>query len=234
MTTTPEDWCTPDPSQTVRPATVNPLARGSLSTSALCSRGWQPIMLTGLLRDLLTRHFADPATIESPDLRGLIWREGVETGILIESAHRWRETLANKRPAIIIKRNGYKNLRLGMGNYAGANGQGQPRYATMWVGSHTLFCLHGSGAAVEILHHEVVRDMSRFSSVVLETLGLHRWQVTDVGPVSELEEARETFAVPVTVGWAFQDVWLLEREVPRLRKIVLSMLLGTDELNATD
>ena len=65
--------------------------------------GWRQLMITGLLRDLLVRHFASPLQIEEDDLKHLVWQEGERTGILIESIHRWRGDLVEKRPAVIIK-----------------------------------------------------------------------------------------------------------------------------------
>lgn len=220
----PADWCP------VPPASPNlpPVGRSGLApieASSLCARGWRPLMITGLLRDLLARHFSEPLDIEEPDLRHLIWREGTTTGILVESIHRFRPELVNKRPAVIIKRNAMQNLRLGIGDSTGATGQGVPTFKTYWVGSHTLFCLHESGASVEILATEVQRELTQFAPLVSEYLGLPRWQVTEVGEISEVEEARETLAVPVTVGWAYEETWALHKQSLKLRKITLSALL---------
>jgi hypothetical protein len=182
-------------------------------------------MITGLLRDLLIRHFADPLNIEEGDLRQLVWREGERTGILIESLWRWRGDLVEKRPAIIIKGNARQNLRLLWGDKAGTTEQGDALHQTFWVGSHTLFCIHGSGASVDILATEVQREITQFHPAIVEYLGLYNWQVTEVGVIQEVEEARESFVIPVTVGWAYGEMWKLRGESLKLRKIPLSVLL---------
>lgn len=182
-------------------------------------------MLTGLFRDLLTRHFAVPLNIEEPDLRHYVWREDERTGILIESVHRWRGELVEKRPAILVKRNSYQNLRLGIGDSLGADEQGFESFATFWVGSHTLFCLHGSGASADILATEVQRELTQFGPILRRHLGLYWLAVAEVGEASEIEEARESFGVPITVGWAYQETWKVELESMKLRKIPLSILL---------
>lgn len=218
----PENWCppsgsdpTPQPGGQVIPELI----------SNLCAKGWRPIMLTGLLRDLLVKHF-QPRLIEDSDLRSLIWREDEkQTKILIESIHRWRGELVEFRPAILVKRNTYQNQRLGIGDRVGADGRGMVRYSTFWVGSHTVFCIHGTGAGVEILATEVQRELTEFAPVVRQTLGLKKWSVTEVGAISEVEEARESFVVPITVGWAYEENWTLELESPKLRRISLSTLL---------
>lgn len=218
----PENWC--PPSESDGEAAPGGQVIPSL-ISNLCSKGWRPILLTGLLRDLLTRHF-QARLIEDEDLRDLIWHEEAkQTKILIESIHRWRGELVEFRPAILVKRNSYQNMRLGIGDRVGADERGQVRYSTFWVGSHTVFCIHGTGAGCEILATEVQRELTEFAPEVRKTLGLKKWSVTEVGAISEVEEARESFVVPVTVGWAYEQNWTLELESPKLRRISLSALL---------
>lgn len=187
--------------------------------------GWRTLMITGLLRDLMIRHFSTPLNIEEGDLRQLVWRDDERTGILIESITRWRGDLIEKRPAIIVKPNARQNQRMFIADLTGKTEQGDFLYQTFWVGSHTLFCIHGSGASVEILATEVQRNLTEFHPVIIEYLGLYNWQVTEVGAVQEVEEAKESFVVPVTVGWCYDEKWKLSQESLKLRKIPLSILL---------
>jgi hypothetical protein len=192
--------------------------------------GLQPLMITGFFRDLLTRHFQSE-NIQSRDLANYIWRDDMTTGILIESIHRWRGDLAEKRPAILIKRNQYSNTRMTVGDQAGTDAQGNRQYVTWWTGSHTLFCIHASGASAEVLATEVQREITQFAPVILQTLGLFRLVVTDVGAISEIEEAKESFVIPVNVTWAYQEFWTIKHEALRLRSVGLSTLL--DGVNLT-
>lgn len=220
--TAPGSWCQPGP-----PDDPPPAARQVIPdlVSNLCARGWRPLMLTGLLRDLLVTHF-QPRLIADADLRSFIWREdAAETKILIESVHRWRGELANFRPALLVKRNAYRNLRLGIGDRNGTDGRGMARYSTFWVGSHTVFCLHESGAGADILATEVQAELTEFAPEVRQKLGLKKWSPTEVGEIAQLEEARDTFVVPVTVGWAYEQNWTLELESPKLRRVSLTTLL---------
>lgn len=182
-------------------------------------------MLTGLLRDMLIRHFATPMQIDEKDLRHLVWRDDARTGILIESIGRWVGEMVEKRPAVIIKANSRHNVRVGIGDQAGTDEQGQRQFQTFWTGSHTLFCIHGSDASAEILGTEVARELVGFQHTVQRYLGIFRWQVTEVGDVSVVEEARESFVVPVTVGWCYTEMWKQELESVKLRKIALDILL---------
>lgn len=222
---TSENWCTPGaPHDPQAAAKATPQERG-IRVSTLCNLGFRPIMITGLIRDQLIRHFSAASQIEEPDLRDLIWRRDERTGILIESQYRWRGTLANKRPAVVIKQNTRTAMRFSIGMKSGLNEHGHYEYSVLWLGSHTVFCLHGSGASAEILGSEVQRELLQFSPVLIEYLGLHHFAVTEVGGVSLLEEDRQTFVSPVTVAWAYEENWTIEKESLKLRKMPLSVLL---------
>ena len=225
MTPTPDNWCPPDSLSQATGSGVNeqaksrnPRATEGVQISSLCQMGLQPLMITGFFRDLLTRHF-QPENIQSRDLANYIWRDDMTTGILIESIHRW------------IKRNQYSNTRMTIGDQAGTDAQGNRQYVTWWTGSHTLFCIHASGASAEVLATEVQREITQFAPVILQTLGLFRLVVTDVGAISEIEEAKESFVIPVNVTWAYQEFWTIKQEALRLRSVGLNTLL--DGVNLT-
>jgi hypothetical protein len=101
---------------------------------------------------------------------------------------------------------------------------GNRHFSTFWVGSHTLFCIGGTGAQAETLATEVRRDLTEFGPAILKTFCLLRFQVVEVGAISELEESTENFVVPVTVGYAFQENWQLLQQAPTLKRISLSLL----------
>jgi len=220
----PESWCAEDV------AAPEPQDRKQLigheTAAALCHTGWAPIILTGLFRDVLVRHFSEENNIEMPDLRKLIWREDPPTGILIESVYRWRGDLTEKRPAVLIKRNAYKNVRMTILDNVGTDEEGFDNYATLWVGSHTLFCIHGTGASAEILATEVQRELTQFAPVFTKMFGLHKFKVNEVGQISELEEATENFLVPITIGWAYEETWKLEPE--SLRMMAMDIAFNLD------
>lgn len=182
----------------------------------------------GLLRDRLIRHFHQQETIEQPELKHLIWQNNIATSkILIESVYRWKPQDTESRPAILIKRNAYQNFRAGVGDrHQGppADRRGDPHYTTFWLGSHTLFCVGGTGAQAELLTSEVVRELSQFGPLVRKELRLHQFRVMEVGEISKLEEAEENFVSPVTVGYAYADNWTLLQQAPPLRIVSLSLI----------
>jgi len=221
-----ENWCQTTP---VPPKGDDDI----LGIPALCEMGWRPIMITGFLRDWMIRHFATPLTIETPDLRKYVWSNDERTGILIESVHRWKDDLIEKRPAILIKRNPYAGKRVAINDLSGGIGRTADKqyeqHTVLWVGSHTLFCIHGTGASTDILATEVQRELTEFSPKVREYLRMLKFAVTEVGPISEVEEATENYVVPVTVAWAYQETWRLRLEALPLRRIPLTTLLDCED-----
>ena len=49
--------------------------------------------------------------------------------------------------------------------------------------------------------------------------------VIEVGAIAELEESTENFVVPVNVGYAFQEQWMIRKQAPVLKTLSMSMLL---------
>ena len=194
--------------------------------SAICSLRQRPLIMTGVFRDILMRHFAAVDLIEEPDLRKLLWKQGQDTGILIETHTRWRPELTQFRPGVIVKRNAYANVRRGIGDrrQGPADISGNDHFNTFWTGSHTLFCVARTGAQVELLASEVQRELTQFGPVIRDVLHLHRIQVTQIGAIAKLEESQENWAVPVTVGYAYEEAWQIRPDAPRLTQLSLSLI----------
>jgi len=193
--------------------------------AALCCPGQRPIVVTSWLRILLTGHF-QKYNIEdqSQAIQKLIWNPTDTTGIKIESFTKWDPALIEKRAAIILKRNGWKRIKHGIGDRKSQTQQGQEVLSNAWGGSHTCFCIAGNGAEAEKLGAEVYRFFNQFSQAIRETLNLLKFELTEVGEVMILEEARQNFVVPVVVAYAWSEDWLLLRERPSLTNLDLNLI----------
>lgn len=181
--------------------------------------GLRPLLISGIIRDILKHHFARVDSIEAPVLKTADWRNALSTGILIETITRWRGDLVEKRPAVIIKRNAFRNVRIVRDDLQGVDEHGDPNYITLWVGSHTIFCIHKTGASTEILANEVQRLLTGFGPEIRDTFDFKKFQATEVGTLAEIEEATESFVVPVTLGWAYEEKWKLRRQTHRLTAV---------------
>jgi hypothetical protein len=195
--------------------------------SNLTSLGMRPLVLTGFFRDYLIRCFNEPDQIEEPDLRAFLWSTEEAATILIADAYDYDPNRTERRPAVLIKRNAYQNARLSVGDFAGFDARTMDqKFSTIWVGSHTIFCIYGTGAGVELLATEVQRRLTKFTRAITTELNLQKYQVMQVGEISVLEEAQQNFCVPITVGIAYDENWELRYEAPVLRRIGLKALFG--------
>ncbi len=186
--------------------------------------------MTGLLRLWLGYHFSDPALIVDKDqaMQNAIWRpDARETGLVIESITRWIPEATEKHPGVILACNGWKRIRLGIGDRMQGltTLDGQPAYGNAWQGSHTLFCIAGKGAEAWKLAAEVFGELNEQGPVVRAVNDLLRLEVTEVGPMFSLDaNARQDFVVPVVLGYGFMEAWKLTQEVPIMNRIDLALL----------
>lgn len=203
-----------------------------LSTiSSLCSYGMRPHVMTGLLRQLLISHFCDPDNIEEARLRKYAktsggWKPvdgGLNgSGFLIESITRWKPTMADAGPAILIRREKWSWRKINIGNKSGEDlTTGTKYYSGQWQGAHTLMCRSQNGAEVEVLTTEVVKFLLHYSPLIITQMNLMSFYVAEVGAIEEPKEVAKGYAVPVTVAYVAEENWSLQPYAPRLKRIVL-------------
>jgi hypothetical protein len=187
--------------------------------------------MTGLVVQLLRQHFSDGHNIGEPSLRGTLWRTTNPTGIVIESSTKWDPSKGGQLPAIVVKRNDYAFQRFGindqlMGGY-GDDNSGAEWYTTFVIGSHTIFCLATEGAEAEVLGAETYFELLDFGPLFRRNFCLHRWVVQGVGAVHYLAEAAGAYFVPVTISYAFEQVWKLRPDAPLLKKIGIRTVIDS-------
>lgn len=207
--------------------------------SSLCTTGLNGNILTGIFVRLAREHFARPLDLEyngsveqKEELEGYIWSEDIsQTRILIDAVWKFNSQDIQRRPAILVKRNAWKPQRLviadGMtvgparrddGAIDRVRGQIQTKAV---LGSHTLFCVGGTGAEAELLGAEVFRHLHEFSQVIREDVHLHRFSVEELGEVSLVEEFDDHFVVPVVAAYAFLSAWRVDIQAPWLKTIAI-------------
>lgn len=175
--------------------------------------------LSGALLTVVRRHFAQPENIEVPELRHYSWDiDDKLSKILIEPVYRWKPTDIQQRPAVIVKRGPWKVGQLGIGNRLlggqELEGNAEDQHQVMVTGTHSFFCLGTAGLEAEEIAMEVVNCLMCFSQVIREQFCLARFLLTDIAPVSKLEECQSHFGVPVNVEYAMQWNWKLIRQSP--------------------
>ena len=196
------------------------------SFSAVCSYGHTQLTMQGALRQVLIQHFSDPRNILNATLRARVerdgvWSEGADTGIYIESLHRWRPELTESRPGIVLKDHKWTWQRMGIGDkYHDDYRSGLRKYGGYWNAAHTFFALANEGAEAQILATEVNKVMLWFAPQIMAELELQRFVPLEIGEVSALRESTENYMVPVSVAYVVPEFWSLQPDAPRLRRIV--------------
>ncbi len=194
--------------------------------TGVCELGPRPLVATGWFKLWLQGHFADRSNIEDyqgPDPDGPLWHPNFKKSkIAIESATKWTPELTEHRPAVIIKRNGWRKIRLGIDDrmFFHLAPDGQNRYANWWQGSHTLFCCTGDGAESEKLGAEVFRELNEHGPTVRRILDLKRFEVVEVAELRKITvDARENYMVPITVSYVYEEAWKIIQDAPKLKKL---------------
>jgi len=199
--------------------------------SSLCTTGLKPNILTGIILRLLTRHFSTTKGIQDPQLKSYIWNsDPAQSKILIAPVWRWLTRGMQMRPAIVIKRNALRPRTIaladGQGLVSGFDENKIPinQEVTSQIavaGSHTIFALSTAPTQAELLGTEVALRLIQYQQAIQEEFMFNRFRVAEIGPLAKLEESGETFAVPITVAYAYVDAWTVWSTAPFLKRIVL-------------
>jgi hypothetical protein len=182
--------------------------------------------MQGALRQLLIQHFGDTRNILNGTLRQKmerdgVWRPGTDTGIQIESLHKWEPELTEARPALILKEGAWQWQRRGIGDQAGGNEiDGRRFFGGYWQGSHTIFALANEGAEAQILAIEALKSLLMFEQEILIQLELQRFVPVSIGEVSALKESSENYVVPIVFAYSVPEWWEIKPDAPRLKQVV--------------
>lgn len=194
--------------------------------SSVCSLGVRPIIVQGFILEHLRRHFADQNSIQDPSLQNYLWQANIDrNNIMIEPMTKWNPTLSGARPAILIRRNSWQVIPMGVGAnlmQGSVPFDGADRYTVVMGGSHTIFCLAKEAGECEILGAEVYLELLEYATIIRQRAELLRFQVTEIGPVQPIEESRTHFGLPITVAYAHNHSWIVRKQAPILHKVNLS------------
>jgi hypothetical protein len=217
--------------------------------SSLCTTGKNPLNLTGIILWVLRRHFSKESYIQNASLQGYIWAaqpantnaQVSGSDILIESVEKVAgqpEQYVQQRPALLVKRNRLAPTKLGFGDrYMRASQPGldcrrsckdyaldtDDRYEVLLVGSHTVFCVAGTGGEAEALGTESFFELVEFTQLIRKDMDLSRFQIQELGAVAKLEESKEHFVVPIVAMYSYFHTWHLKLEAPEMKGFGLSV-----------
>jgi hypothetical protein len=193
--------------------------------SSLCTTGKPPLILDGIIMQLLIAHFSVSDYIKIEQLKKYVWKpdsdEGQDQPLVIAPNYRIRWQNIQSRPAIIIKRNVIQSRKIAIDDYVGPAehpGDGD-HYIRARVGSHTIFCLSTNGSVAEMLASEVNDELTEFAPLIRRDLNFGRFEETQIGEVTQIDEHNTHFVVPVTIGYAWCHTWKLTPIAPWYKTI---------------
>jgi hypothetical protein len=207
--------------------------------SSLCTTGLNGTIITGIFLQLLRNAFSHADNIRSEKLKECIWvpkpddpvvEDPARSKILIESVYRWDARAIGQRPAVLVRRNQQAPQVVGIsGNQLFTLGEPDPDNLPEWgrehaapvQGGHTIFAIAKNPGTTEVLAVEVESYIRQFGPVFDREFSFLRFHLSQVGPVSQLQEADEHFAVAMTVEYAYYDTWKLIPVAPRFAGVTL-------------
>jgi hypothetical protein len=69
--------------------------------------------------------------------------------------------------------------------------------------------------------------MIHFGPVFRKYFKLLAFDVLEVGAMGRIKEATNRYAVPITIGYGFDDTWIIREHAPPLRNISLKAIFET-------
>jgi len=193
---------------------------------SLMREAFSPQIIVGYFLGILRTHFGDPQSIFRPLLKDLIWMEGDESKILIETVTNEKLKTVGKRPAILVAREdvNLKRETLDYSVHQLGPELGQNYYATAH-GAVTIFCITNDPNYTELLAAEVFQYLLYITPEIEHSLCCNRrFDVKTLGRPAEVEGYGGTFVIPVVCNYVSDIGWELRENIPRLRSMVASMI----------
>jgi hypothetical protein len=208
----------------VPPITQDTLADAQVEDRSLRRQNFSPMLLSGIVVDVLRQHFGNPSSIFDPLLQDRIWRPSDATSILIETCTKEVLTQIQQRPAILVKRNAIKFESFMLNNEVVPMGATPGREFGMRArGSHTVFCITTSSGNTEALAQETWMLLLQFSPRIRSLLRLQRdFEIEEIGELRTLEGIGGQYVVPLTFTYAVDHTWILKSTAPQVRHVQMN------------
>jgi len=178
----------------------------------VCSKGINRQDITGLLRRLLISYFSNPDNIRNEAIKDRVFKEGEDTGILIEAVGRFRPEIAEKRPAILIRPGEWKVLDLGIQAHLirGDVFQSGRQYALEVAGTHNIIVVSKTPSETEILADEVFKFFALLRVVLPSITPVPMFKVTGISELKAIAEQKTHFYCIIPVRYHIQHIFSID------------------------
>ena len=181
----------------------------------------QAYVFTGAVSRMLRLHFGRNDQLPS-GIKHLKYSEDIsQRRIDIVTRDEIKSLDWQRRPAIIIRRNSTTSERMGLaeGKLSNWNSERAVHHNTLYVGSHTVLCCAPTEAESELIAFEAQLYLNRFQHQIRHALCMLRMRISDIGQTGILQEARQKYATPFNIGYAYDQPFAVYPVSPDIRFI---------------
>lgn len=203
-----------------------------------------PRVISNWIYNFAIWKFSKTERIYNPALKKdyFLWKEDdtvsevMDKGILIAKAFAYKPQDSQQRPAIIVKTNNAElGPKLGLGdkthlqeNLIGSvPANGYPIVSDVYQavslgGSTTIFCVHNTPAAAEILGEELWFSLIDFMKVAQRDLDLDEFRPVSLSGLQKIQEFNENWVTSINVIYKLVQARIITEKAPLLKGIKFS------------
>lgn len=145
--------------------------------------------------------------------------------IMIEPHYKWNPNVAQKRPAILIKRGAWQPqiVAIGLNKYQGFNASDMPDMGETHMypitGSHSIRAVSTDGSTAELLATELLFSTLIFAPVLQDEFGFSKLHIEQLGELEKLDESSEHYAVQLQLSYVVFFEWTRIMIAPRFKGV---------------
>jgi len=175
-----------------------------------------PLVLIGIFLELLRGHFTHNS-VRFP------WQaDETATKIILEPINKMDFEVVQKRPAVYVARGPITYQRIAINDTHSLNPrEGEMDFAKTAMCTMTCLPLSRNPGEVELLAEEVSELLNVFTSFIKTDFGFQRFDIGAVSPPGVVQENREFFTTPISVGLQWAETWRIKCFSPKLRQVLL-------------
>lgn len=177
-----------------------------------------PLVITSIILELLRGHFGN----NSPRFHWV--KDPAQTKVILDPINKLDFEVVQKRPAVYVARGPIAFNRVAIDDLAEVErGKGILTYAK--IATCTVSCLPVSKEAgeVELLAEEVSDVLNVFTSIIKKDFNFQKFDLGVISPIGVVQENREFFTTPVTVGLQWEEIWTVEQFSVPLRAVLVHL-----------
>lgn len=183
-----------------------------------------PLILTGVIMNLMRLHFADTDNLENALLTPLQWHpDARQTRIYIDASENQRLDVVESVPSVYVKRADVTVERIGIGkdDVSVSGSSSRPLYQKKLDGIFRIEIESRVKLEAEMLAIEIFMRMLRFAPVIREDIGLGLFQVRSLSEVRAFSKGANAtvFRAQVSLGWAHTARWSIVADAPMIKRL---------------